>query len=344
MAPNSNLPTPRPFSLRYLRALTDDFGIWQHTAGKRIDRQHGYALDDSARALIVAAQCGEADLSRTYLSFITRAVQDPDRTVNFFDSQRRPRPLAMSEDALGQAYWALSVCVDRSIFPEEAAALAATLTDRIRQFHFLRGKAYALMGALSLDHSLAGELHETIAAAFRSAKVPDWPWSEDTVTYANAILPWSLFHSAATLSPSSVEMSGKTENELPGLKSLRFLNQVMKEKGVPSLIGNRGWFPRGQTPARYDQQPIEAAYLVLANCAAFSLTGQDQYLSEAKNFFSWFWGNNPLGIPLVDPEEEAVYDGLHPTGISPNRGAENIVCYLWAQHAIAPYLFSSGRR
>ena len=48
-------PLPAP-NLAYLRAMTDDTGLFQHAANGVPDRAHGYCTDDVGRGLVVAMQ------------------------------------------------------------------------------------------------------------------------------------------------------------------------------------------------------------------------------------------------------------------------------------------------
>ena len=52
----------------YLFTSTDDTGILQHGKYGVPDRNHGYATDDNARALILAVQLYEIDRKSTRLN------------------------------------------------------------------------------------------------------------------------------------------------------------------------------------------------------------------------------------------------------------------------------------
>jgi len=50
--------------------------------------------------------------------------------------------------------------------------------------------------------------------------------------------------------------------------------------------------PRGGSPARFDQQPIEATSLLLAATAAHEATGERRYADAAEAAYAWYVGAN----------------------------------------------------
>ena len=53
-------------------------------------------------------------------------------------------------------------------------------------------------------------------------------------------------------------------------------------------------------------------------------------LKFARLAFDWFLGRNRLNTQLYDFADGSVADGIDSNGISTNRGAESVVCYLLA--------------
>lgn len=322
--------------LKHLKFLTDDFGIWQHTSYADIDRKHGYALDDSARALLVAVEYKELELANVYLNFIELAISDPENIINFYGPDREPqREKGWSQDALGQVYWALALCFENGVQIARALKMAKKIEPVIFKYHHIRGIAYALIGAKSLNKKLAIDLADRILEAYKN-KRPDWHWPEERLTYANAIIPYALLKAGQELGEST--MGSYTET---GLQSQRFLNHVKKLNGVPVLIGNKGWWEKEGEKSLYDQQPVDAAYMIMSNVLAYEISYDHTFIDEALLFYSWFWGNNTLGKSLIVEKDSSVLDGLQENGPSQNRGAENIICFLLAQKAMEPYLTSS---
>lgn len=318
---------------KHLDFLTDDFGIWQHTEGEEIDQTQGYALDDAARALLTAIEVTRPDLAEIYITFIERAIcHEP--VINFYSAERQPWERPWSPDALAECYWALAVAISNSVQESRCRRIIETsIAPRIYELReWLRTAAYLTLGAALIDQPLALELADQLLEMYRSNAHPDWPWPEDTLYYANAILPYALLEVG--------RLHGHVEAAQTGERMLRFLNTICLQEREVRLIGNEGWYARGGTPAKFGEQPIEAAYSVLANVSAYHVTKNDDWLAAASRYLNWFWGENSSGEALIDLESQSVADGIDapPRGVSPNRGAENIICYLYAQEQLWPLL------
>ena len=309
-----------------LRAMTDNVGILQHARYTIPDRNHGYCTDDNARALVVALQsyeltqdCEMLNLGRTYLSFLHHAFNpEESRFRNFMSFDRRWLEGVGSEDSHGRALWGLG----------SAVALA--------QDHGMRAWAFTLVGvhaylsryggdseAKRIRESLANRLYEQ----FVSNAKDDWPWPEETLTYSCGKLPHAML-----LAGQWMGHDGMIDI---GLRSLDWLLKIQtSDDGHLSLIGNRGWFPRGGTKAIYDQQPVEAHALLEACLEAHRLTQDDQWFVEARRCFDWFLGRNDLGRPIYNYETGGCCDGLHQEGVNKNEGAESTLSWLLSLSAI----------
>ena len=315
---------------KHLDFLTDDFGVWQHTDGSKIDKRHGYALDDVARALLVAVELRDKKKIRIYLGFLKKAITK-ERVVNFFGPNREPLPKAWSEDALGEAYWAL--CEYRSNFKDKNDGINDLLKvceSYIRKMTSIRGRAYSLIGAAKINLPLAKKLAEILFVQYQNNRKDDWCWIEDDLVYGNAIIPLSFFEAYSAF--------GEKKYLASGVEMLDFLNKETDLGNKPIAVGNNGWYKKGKEIALFDQQPVDPAYQVLANIRAFDLTEIDRFRIQAKYFMSWFWGNNMAKKVLINLKAQSCHDGINAKQIAPNQGAENIVCYLLAQEKIWPYL------
>ena len=322
----------KKIGLKHLNYLTDDFSIWQHTKGSKIDRNHGYSLDDGARALLVALKFKDFKKAEIYLSFLEEAIGN-GRFIIFYDKNRKPLIKPCSEDALGEAYWALASCVENNFERERAEKIIAKIMPRILTFNESRGMAYVIIGASQIDLFLSEYLINQLLQKYKDNSARDWNWLEDVLNYANAIIPLAFLVSAEALNRADLLECG--------LSMLDFLNKESKEKDFPITIGNKGWYWKFGKKAVFDQQPIDAAYQVLANTKAWEMTKNRKYLNEAKSYFGWFWGDNIVQMPVVGADDESCHDGLHCDGISEDRGSESIVCYLLAQEEIWPHLQAS---
>ena len=88
--------------------------------------------------------------------------------------------------------------------------------------------------------------------------------------------------------------------------------------------------PSGRPARPIRQQPIEADLTVSACAAAFLATGEACWLEEAMLALRWFLGDNDLGVPVFDPQSGGCRDGLGPSGVSENQGAEPTLAWLSA--------------
>ena len=82
-----NLP---PIKLDFLKAITDDTGVFQHTKFGTPNRLEGYTTDDNARALIAVAKHSQIKgnsqsdkLIDTYLSFLLHMQRADGKMHNF---------------------------------------------------------------------------------------------------------------------------------------------------------------------------------------------------------------------------------------------------------------------
>jgi hypothetical protein len=159
---------------------------------------------------------------------------------------------------------------------------------------------------------------------YQRGSTNNWPWCEDVMSYANAVLPHALL-----LSGQGLDRRDMVE---VGLASLRWLAQIQRSsRGHFVPIGSDGFYRREGVKARFDQQPIEASSMVSACLEAHRLTGDEGWYEEARRCFEWFLGRNDLGLPLYDPTTGGCRDGLHPDRVNRNQGAESTLAYLFAR-------------
>ena len=116
----------------------------------------------------------------------------------------------------------------------------------------------------------------------------DWPWPEETLTYENALLPHALIVAGVRLADVRLRSIG--------LHVLDWLIEVQTtRRGTFTPIGNDGWWTRGGTRSQFDQQPIEAAAMILAAAAAYESTKDAGYVRAAEAAYGWFLGDNDAG-------------------------------------------------
>jgi hypothetical protein len=88
-------------------------------------------------------------------------------------------------------------------------------------------------------------------------------------------------------------------------------------------------------PLPFDQQPLEAQATIDACVAAHELTRDPRWAEEAMRAYRWYLGGNDLEMPLASPQDGGCFDGLMPTGLNRNQGAESILALQLASCAIS---------
>lgn len=328
------------FDLAHLKRLTDDTGLIQHAKYIVPDRHTGYCLDDNSRALMLTAwaffllQSDDAkELISTYFSF-THFMQNPDGHFrNFIDYQRHFLDETGSDDAAGRALWALGYIIwrpPRNAYRSLAFECFQKALPHVRELN-LRGKALAMLGLVSYlrcyqgDESVTALLRECadyLLDLYKNVSDDNWRWFEDIICYDNGIMPMALFQTYSILREEKYLQVAR--------ESLDFLEKATSHNGRLSIVGSRGWYKRGGQRAKYDQQPIDAAAMVLAYQSAYRVTQDKEYLKKMKQAFGWFLGENDMGMSLYDHETKGCADGLMPEGVSLNQGGESTVSFLMA--------------
>ena len=110
--------------------------------------------------------------------------------------------------------------------------------------------------------------------------------------------------------------------------SLEFLEEICLKDDTLVLVGNSGWHSRGGHRPVADEQPIDAAALVLAFRGAYQATRDHHYLRRMRESFAWFLGANRLGQSLYDFSTAGCRDGLGATEVNQNQGAESTLSFL----------------
>ena len=329
------LPVP---SFAFLRALTDDTGLFQHAQHGVPTRAHGYCTDDVGRALVacvLGAEAGDpvaAALVPGYLGFLLDAQRPDGRFDNLLGFDRRFVEATDSEDTLGQALWGLGTTVALDA-DEGRRRLAASLVERAlpaaRELQATKAVSYAVTGLHGYLERYPGALAarravrvlvERLLARLDASSRDGWAWVDDAMTYANAAVPEALLRAGQALDEPAWTRAG-----------LRLLDALLAETwsgGRFDPPGNEGWHTRDGARARYGQQPIEAGLTTRTCVLAYELTAEARYLERAHDAAAWLLGRNRLGLPLYDAATGRCADGLDRHGVSTNSGAESTVCAL----------------
>jgi len=315
--------------------MTDDTGMLQHSKFSIPDPNFGYTTDDNARALIMALMLYERykdkkylDLVYRYASFLLNAQNENGKFKNFMGYDRKWMEEEGSEDCFGRCIWALGFALSNEYTPlgikNGFSFLLKKAIPHISSLYAVRAKAYSIIGLAYLDggevKSLIYETAQSLCRKYEENRDGDWKWFEDAVTYCNNVLPWSLI--------SAYRVTGEKKFLDIAEDSLEFLERATFKYGYFKPVGCKGWFLKGEAPAEYDQQTVEACEAVLTYCEAYEATGNNRYLQKAKRCHAWYEGANSKGISLIDSETGGCYDGLTPDGVNLNMGAESLVSYI----------------
>jgi glycosyltransferase involved in cell wall biosynthesis len=327
--------------LDHLLTLTDDTGIIQHARTTVPNLSEGYSTDDNSRALIVALRALEHKedplvlhrLAGRYLAFVDFAFNPRNRRFrNFLGYDRRWLEDAGSEDSHGRALWALGTVVGAA-HDDAFVALAMNLFESalhaVEVFSSPRAWAYALLGVCSYIRRFPGAsnvrrvregLAHRLLGLYEAVASDDWPWFEQSLSYANARLGQALIRAGNDM--------GDTQMVDIGLRALDWLVRIQtSESGSFSPIANSGW-RRGAPRARFDQQPLEAQSMIEACFRAWRVTGDQRWRRAMTTTFEWFLGRNDLGLPVYDYTTGGCHDGLHAEGVNINEGAESTLAFL----------------
>jgi glycosyltransferase involved in cell wall biosynthesis len=328
-------------NLHHFQVLTDDTGILQHSFFTIPNREHGYTLDDNARALVVS--CMYYSLRKddqiiksikNYLAFIYHAFNyEKGRFRNFMSYGRIWLEEIGSEDAHARALWGLGVAVNNSpnqAIRDMATRLFGDAVEVVESFTSPRAWSFAILGAYQYLKIFGGDarvrkiqeiLAEKLYTLYKDNFKPEWLWFEDILSYANANLSHGLIIAGHRLSRLDIFEAG--------ISSLEWLiEKQMSSGGHISIIGNQNWHKKNGEQSAFDQQPIEIMNLVQTCATAFNLTGDKKWINMARKCFSWFLGQNDLGIQLYNYQTGGCKDGLQSQGANANEGAESTLAWL----------------
>jgi len=328
-------------NLHHFKVLTDDTGILQHSFFTIPNREHGYSIDDNARALIVS--CMYHNLRKDdqiiksikiYLAFIYYAFNyKKNRFRNFMSYERTWLENMGSEDSHARTLWGLGVAVNKApnqSIRDMAARLFGDAISIVDNFTSPRAWSFAILGMHEYLETFGGDARvrkiQEISAhklylLYKDNFKPDWPWFEEKLTYANAALSHGLIIAGQRIS--------RLDMIEAGISSLEWLiEKQMSSEGHISIIGNQSWHKNNGDQSTFDQQPIEIMNLVITCATAFKFTGDKKWINMARKCFSWFLGQNDLGVQIYNYQTGGCRDGLHSQGTNANEGAESTLAWL----------------
>lgn len=194
-----------------------------------------------------------------------------------------------------------------------------------------------MLGAAAMLEAKPGhELARTILQRFPDVHLdllaetrrPEWQWFEIVLAYDNARLPEALIRAGMALDRDDLVQCG--------LSTLEWIvSKQTSPEGRFRAVGTESFHRPYADPLQFDQQPLEAQATVEACQAAHAATGDPRWVAEAERAYGWFMGLNDLGLPLASVEDGGCFDGLMPTGLNRNQGAESILALQLASCTIS---------
>jgi hypothetical protein len=315
----------------HLERLTDAQGLFEHALYDVPRPEHGYCVDDVARALVVVCRQPVPDtelqrLCQLYLDFTLSAVRDDGMCHNRMDADGQWTDEPALGDWWGRALWGLGVAAVH-------APTAAMRSDALRGFHtaaarrspHLRATVFAALGAGEValahpdDHAARELLREVVRRVGPPRADVAWPWPEPRLSYGNGAVVEALLLAGVALGDPVVAAHA--------LVLLDFLLRTETFDGHLSVtpVGGRG---PTDSPFVFDQQPIEVAALADACARAFTVTGDREWLDAVRSAWAWFLGDNDSATRMFDPATGGGFDGLEPDGANLNQGAESTLALL----------------
>ncbi|MCW3835257.1 glycosyltransferase [Sphingomonas canadensis] len=327
--------------------MSDSTGMLQHSHYSVPDRHHGYCIDDNARALILMCRMPDVDpvvrdrWTSVYAGFVQFAWnRELRRFRNFMNFDRSWNEAAGSEDSNGRAIWALGVTA-RDAHAQKHRDWAASMFDTTASIALELGSprahAFAMLGAAAMAQAHPGHalslniltrFGEELIALLDSARRPEWSWFEIVLAYDNARLPEALLRAGMILDrPDFVAV---------GLETLEWIGaRQTSPEGRFRAVGTESFGRPYADPMPFDQQPLEAQASIDACEAAHAATGDARWIDEAMRAYRWYLGHNDLDLPLASAQDGGCFDGLMPTGLNRNQGAESILALQLANCAIS---------
>ncbi|MGK6321879.1 glycosyltransferase [Sphingomonas sp. DT-51] len=344
-----------PPDIAAVERMSDSTGMLQHSIYSVPDRRHGYCIDDNARALMLMSAVPDLEPATRdkwmtiYASFVQYAWNPEARRFrNFMNFDRTWCEDVGSEDSNGRTLWALGVTARDAHEPKHrdwARAMFDSTATLALELHSPRAQAFAMLGAAAmLEASPRHELATQILRRFPeehlklldAARRPEWGWFEIVLAYDNARLPEAMLRAGVALDRPDLIACG-----------VDTLAWIMAKQTAPEghfrAVGSESFGRVYAEPLPFDQQPLEAQATIDACAAAFDATGDARWYDEAKRAYDWYLGVNDLDLPLATQRDGGCFDGLMPTGLNRNQGAESILALQMASCAISGLSKRAGK-
>ncbi|OYY71183.1 MAG: glycosyl transferase family 1 [Sphingomonas sp. 28-63-12] len=345
-SPTSPL-TPLAPDFAAVERMSDSTGMLQHSIYSIPDRRHGYCIDDNARALMLVGRMDALDDAARdkwmtiYASFIQYAWNpDASRFRNFMNFDRSWCEDFGSEDSNGRTLWALGVTARTAKVRKHrdwAVQMFDMTASMALELGSPRAQAFAMLGAAEMlgchpGHALARTIIERFSAdhlaLLDAARRPEWEWFEIVLAYDNARLPEAMIRAGLALDRADLIETGVSTLDW-------IIARQTSPEGRFRAIGTESFGRPYAPPLPFDQQPLEAQATADACAAAYEATSDRRWIEEAHRAYHWFLGLNDMDMALATVQDGGCFDGLTPTGINRNQGAESILALQLASCTIS---------
>ncbi len=337
--------------LQHFTAMMGPFGLYQHATGSEPLLSEGYCVDDNARAVQVLLRLlphivgeNKAFAERAIAlcwKFVMDAQHGDAELYNFRDSNGVWLPHDVSADMYARVLRCCATILDMdtdSNRKQEATALARNIILHYKdRLDSVRAWAEALV-AISLLETCSVDVGDiasvetycldNLIRIWQSRAEESWPWFEDSLSYANALLHHGILHRLNNAKENSVE------EDIIKKSSVFLIQTTITKDNIFIPIGNAAWHAKGTEPSIYDQQPIEAGVMLDFLLDLKKYKDSAVTVPQAAAPYLWFFGKNSKHVSLVNMQTGACFDALTPNGPNTNCGAESMLAYLWAEARI----------
>ena len=344
-----NLPD---INLNHLKVMTTDIGLIQFSKINQPDIKSGYTLDDNARALVATCMIFKLEGSkerieeiRKYLGFIKFCQQPAGNFLNYVDQDKNftdQNNKVNLDDSNGRAIWALGyLLLLTKLLPSEIISETKAILEKsihhLEEINSPRAMAFAIKGIYYRQKVIKSSENTDLIKLFANRLVDlythdatdKWEWFENSITYANSILPEAMLYAWLTTKESIYKDIART--------SFNFLlDNTFNENGI-EVISNKTWLLKGKEAGHNGEQPIDVAYTIMTLGKFYDVLMDEDYRLKMVIAFNWFLGNNRLNQIIYNPCTGGCYDGLEDTHVNINQGAESTVSYLMARLTIEKY-------
>ena len=344
-----NLPD---INLNHLKVMTTDIGLIQFSKINQPDIKSGYTLDDNARALVATCMIFKLEGSkerieeiRKYLGFIKFCQQPAGNFLNYVDQDKNftdQNNKVNLDDSNGRAVWALGyLLLLTKLLPSEIISETKAILEKsihhLEEINSPRAMAFAIKGIYYRQKVIKSSENTDLIKLFANRLVDlythdatdKWEWFENSITYANSILPEAMLYAWLTTKESIYKDIART--------SFNFLlDNTFNENGI-EVISNKTWLLKGKEAGHNGEQPIDVAYTIMTLSKFYDVLMDEDYRLKMIIAFNWFLGNNRLNQIIYNPCTGGCYDGLEDTHVNINQGAESTVSYLMARLTIEKY-------